>query len=102
MRTSLHTSVSRSAVRLRISLCLIVGKPPLAHDRACSVEKALPQSQFLEYLLDSGHISMLGHLGMLPCVKPCSDSGSAVSHEHEEAPFSLARSIALCRVSGRS
>ena len=51
MRTSLHTSVSRLAVRSRISLCLIVGSPPLAHESACSTVKLLPQSH-LEGSLD--------------------------------------------------
>ena len=46
MHTSLHTSVRRVAVRSRISLCLIDGKPPLAHDKACSTEKEAPQAQF--------------------------------------------------------
>ena len=32
--TSLQTSVRRRAVRSRISLCLIDGKPPLEHERA--------------------------------------------------------------------
>ena len=32
--TSLQTSVRRGAIRSRISLCLIDGKPPLGHDRA--------------------------------------------------------------------
>ena len=51
MRTSLHTSVSRLAVRSRISLCLIVGSPPLAHESAYSTVKLLPQSH-LEGSLD--------------------------------------------------
>ena len=46
MHTSLHTSVRRVAVRSRISLCLIDGKPPLAHERACSTEKEAPQAHF--------------------------------------------------------
>ena len=46
MRISLQTSVRGVAVRSRISLCLMDGKPPLAHDSACSTEKLLPQSHF--------------------------------------------------------
>ena len=46
MRTSLQTSVRRVAVRSRISLCLMDGKTPLAHDSACSTEKLLPHSHF--------------------------------------------------------
>ena len=45
IHTSWHTSVSKVAVRLRISLCLIEGNPPLAQDRACSTENLLPQVQ---------------------------------------------------------
>ena len=44
MDTSLHTSVRRLSVRSRISLCLMLGKPPLAHESACSTVKLLPQS----------------------------------------------------------
>ena len=46
MRTSLHTSLSIWAVRSRISLCLIVVKPPLAQESVCSTVKLLPQSHF--------------------------------------------------------
>ena len=38
-----YTSVSRVAIRLRISLCLLEGNPPLAHDKACSIDNLLPQ-----------------------------------------------------------
>ena len=44
-RTSWHTSVSRRAVRSRTWLCRSVGKPPLWHERLCSIEKLEPQSQ---------------------------------------------------------
>ena len=43
VQTSLHTSVRRVAVRSRISLCRMVGKPPLGHDKACSTENFEPQ-----------------------------------------------------------
>ena len=43
MHMSWYTSLSRVAVRLRISLCLIEGNPPLAHNKACSTENLLPQ-----------------------------------------------------------
>ena len=32
VHVSLHTSVSKLAVRSRISFCLIEGNPPLAHE----------------------------------------------------------------------
>ena len=44
IETSLHTSVSKVAVRSRISLCLIMGKPPFAHERACSTDIPFPHS----------------------------------------------------------
>ena len=44
MHTSLHTLVRGLAMRSRISLCLLEGKPPLAHDSACSTVKLLLQS----------------------------------------------------------
>ena len=46
-RTSLHTSVSNEAVMSLISLCLIVGNPPLAQDSAWSTVKAWPHSHFV-------------------------------------------------------
>ena len=44
VQTSLQTSVRRLAVKSRISLCMIEGKPPLGHDRACSMENLIAQS----------------------------------------------------------
>ena len=43
VQTSLQTSVRRLAVKSRISLCLMEGKPPLGHDTACSMENLMPQ-----------------------------------------------------------
>ena len=37
MQTSLQTSVRRLAVRSLIPMCLMDGKPPFGHDRACSL-----------------------------------------------------------------
>ena len=64
IHTSLHTSVRRVAVRSHISLCLIDGKPPLVHDKACSTEKEAPQAQF------NGSLSGVqpGHHEKLLCV----------------------------------
>ena len=46
VRTSLQTSDSRPAVKSRILLCLIMGKPPYAQDRAWSTVKVAPHSQY--------------------------------------------------------
>ena len=43
VQTSLHTSVRRLAVKSLISLCLIVGNPPLGQESACSTENLAPQ-----------------------------------------------------------
>ncbi len=42
--TSWHTSVKRPAVMSLISLCLSIGNPPLAQERAYSMEKGYPES----------------------------------------------------------
>ena len=42
MDTLLQTSEMRLAVRSLISLCRMVGNPPLGQDRACSTEKLVP------------------------------------------------------------
>ena len=67
--------MSRIAVRSHISLCLMDGKPPLAHDRACSTEREAPQTHF------DGSLS-----GVQPYCRaraswkaPCSVSGMTVS-----------------------
>ena len=102
MHTSWHTSVSRVAVRLRISLCLIKGNPPLAQDRACSTENLLPQAHF-------GGISdgvqpylraRASWKAPLWRVNPCSIRGRAVSQVDD--PFSFARSTDLRNGSGKS
>ena len=54
MHTSLHTSVSRLAVRSRILLCLMEGNPPLAHESAWSMELLLRQSH-LDGKFEGGH-----------------------------------------------
>ena len=72
VHTSLHTSMRRVAVRSRMSLCLIDGKPPLAQDRACSTEKGAPQAHFDGSLSDSIWCPTIsvgpGHYGRLLCV----------------------------------
>ena len=102
MHTSLHTSVRRVAVRSRISLCLIDGKPPLAHERACSTEKEAPQAHFDGSLsgIQPYRSASASWKAPLCKAKPCSESGKTVSQV--EDPFSLASFIDLCRVSGRS
>ena len=100
MHTSLHTSVRRLAVRSRISLCLMEGKPPLAHESACSTVKLLPQSH-LDGRFEGDHPyrrAMASWKAALCSEKPCSLRGRAVSQV--EAPFSLARSTAFCCCAG--
>ena len=46
VQTLLQTSLRRSAVKSRISLCRMDGKPPFAHERACSTVKEEPQAHF--------------------------------------------------------
>ena len=102
MHTSLHTSVRRLAVRSRISLCLMEGKPPLAHESACSTVKLLPQSH-LDGRFEGDHPyrrAMASWKAALCSEKPCSLRGRAVSQV--EAPFSLARSTAFCCCAGNS
>ena len=54
LHTSLHTSVRRLAVRLRILLCLMEGNPPLAQESAWSMELLLPLSH-LDRRFEGGH-----------------------------------------------
>ena len=49
-----HTSVRRVAVMSLISLCLMDGNPPLAHEKACSTVSLLPQAQ-LDGRFEGGH-----------------------------------------------
>ena len=44
MQTLEHTSEIRDAVKSLTSLWRKEGKPPFAHDRACSTENGLPQA----------------------------------------------------------
>ena len=44
MHTSWHTSVSKVALILRISLRILDGNPPFTQDRACFTEKFLSQA----------------------------------------------------------
>ena len=101
MHTSLHTYVSIWAVRSRISLYLIVGKPPLAQESACSTVKLLPHSHFRGCLdgVQPYRRASASWKGDVCKEKPWSLRGRTVSQV--EAPFSLARSIALCSWSGR-
>ena len=90
MHTSLHTSVRRLAMRSRISLCLMQGKPPLAHESACPTVKLLPQSH-LDGRFEGDHPyrrAMALWKTALCNEKPCSLRGRAVSQV--KAPFSLA------------
>ena len=100
MHTSLHTSVRRVAVRSRISLCLIDGKPPLAQDKACSTEKKAPQTHFEGSLFGvQPYRSARASWNAPLCrAKPCSERGRTVSQV--EDPFSLASFTDLCRLSG--
>ena len=45
--TSWHVSVITLASRSRISLCRIMGKPPVGHDSACSTSNGLLQTHFV-------------------------------------------------------
>ena len=101
MHTSLHTSVRRVAVKSLISLCLIDGKPPLAHDKACSTEKEAPQAHFDGCLsgVQPYCSARASWKAPLCSAKLCSVSGKTVSQV--EDPFSLASFTDLCRLSGR-
>ena len=94
MLTSLYTCVRRLAVTLRILLCLIKGKPSLAHESAWS--KFLPHSH-LDGKFEGGYPylrAMASWKAALCSAKLCSLSGRAVSQV--DAPFSLAISTAFC------
>ena len=96
MHTSLHTSVRRLAVRSRISLCLMEGNPPLAHESTWSTVLLLPQSH-LDGRFEGGHPyrkAIASWKAALCSAKPCSLRGRAVSQV--DAPFSWAKSTALC------
>ena len=98
---SLHTSVNRLAIKSQISLCLIEGSLSLAHESACSTVKLLPQSHF-DGSLDGGQPYCRANASRkadLCREKPCSVRGRTVSHV--QAPFSFARSAALCSCSNR-
>ena len=90
MRTSLHTSVRRVAVKSPISLCLNDGKPPLAQDRVCSTEKEAPQTHFEGSLsgVQPYRSASASWNAPLCKAKPCSESGRTLSQV--EDPFSLA------------
>ena len=45
--TSVQISFKMSAVKFRISLCLLITKPTLAQDSACCTSKVAPQAQFM-------------------------------------------------------
>ena len=82
MHTSLHTSARRLAVRSRISLRLMEGNPPLAHESAVASH------------LDGGHPyrwAMASWKAALCNVKPRSLRGRAVSQM--DATFSWAKSL---------
>ena len=98
MHTSLHTSVRRVAVKSRISLCLIDGKLPLAHDKACSTEKEAHFDGSLSGV-QPYRSARASWKAPLCSEKPCSVSGRTVSQV--EDPFSLASFTDLCRLSSR-
>ena len=101
MHTSLHTSVRRLALRSRISLCLMQGKPPLAHESVCSTVKQLPHLH-LSGRFEGDHSyrrAMASWKAALCSEKPCSLRGRTVSQV--EAPFSLAKPTAFCSWAGK-
>ena len=79
--TPWHTSLSRFAVMLRISLCRIEGKPPLEQLSACSMVKCWPQTQW-EGRYDGRH-PYRKHRASLKAplcrANPCSEMGKAES-----------------------
>ena len=98
--TPWHTSLSRLAVMLRISLCRIEGKPPLEQLSACSMVKCWPQTQW-EGRCDGRH-PYRKHRASLKAplcrANPCSEMGKAESQL--EAPFSEQIVRAFCSLVG--
>ena len=87
IHTLWQTSVSKVAVRLRISLCLIEGNP--AQDKACSTENLLPQVQ-IDGISDGVQPYLRAKaLWKTPLwrAKPCSTRGKAVDQVND--PFSF-------------
>ena len=79
--TPWHTSLSRFAVMLRISLCRIEGKPPLEQLSACSMVKCWPQTQW-EGRYDSCHLYRKHRASLkapLCRANSCSEMGKAES-----------------------
>ena len=93
--TSLHTSVSKEAVKSRISLCLMVGKPPLGQGKAYSIENLMPQGQLLGSQIGSQlyRSAITSRKAVLWSENPCSCTDSTVNQL--EAPFSEANSKAF-------
>ena len=96
-----HTSDNKEAVRSRISLWRIVGKPPKLHVIAWSTENDIPQVQdddtferLQSYLKQSASRN-----APLCREKPNSSKGS--TDNHEDAPFSLLRSTSHCCLADR-
>ena len=89
--TSLHTFVSKLAVGpCKISLCVIEGNPPLAHESACSTVKLLPPSHFLMAVwMVTSHITGPMHHERLTYVEKRTVS-------HVQAPISFPLSMTLC------
>ena len=99
IQTTLHTLMKTFAVRSQISFCLIVGKPPLAHERACSTENLLAQLRDAAILYGVQPYRRANVSWKPPScrVKPCSSSVSVVNHD--ELSFYLAKYIALFSLS---
>ena len=86
--TLLQTLVRSVAVKLCISLCLMLGKPPFEQENACSSEKLLPQSHLDAILVGvQPYLSANASWKALLCKENlCSISGKGVS---QVAPVSL-------------
>ena len=94
--TSWQTSVRRSAMRSRTSLCRQMVTPPVGHESACSMVKVVPHTHSLGrscgiqlYLRQSASQN-----APLCSANPWAVMGSAVTQLW--GPFSLPSSAALC------
>lgn len=66
MQASWHTSVTRSAIGSRVSLYLIEGKPPFAHERACLMIISFPHLHCREVWVGASCSAVPWHCGMQP------------------------------------
>ena len=101
MATSGHISVKMFAKRSLISLCLIVGNPPVGQIKACDVSNEAPQQHALGSLsgLHPYRMHRESRNSVLDRLNPCSLTGKASSHV--DAPFSRAKSVLRWRDVGR-